>query len=1517
MSTHNDWWGELRHGGLLLTRPLLDELLPDLPPLDPYAYDRLRVAWLKWDAALRAPGDPGPARREWVTRLVEDFLGLNEGWKRASAVPDSLKTTTAAGERLRPDWALYDGDDPLLLVSFDDADRLGVGRSRRSHARLVELLRATGVPLGLLTNGRQLRLVHAGPDFDAWAEWDVDTWFDEGEGRETLRGLRALAGARADGHTAALRALAAEIRHARSRQGDLAQVLGEQVRRAVELLLHEADATLDRRADLRAALLTDPASGARLREEDALAALYQAATRVVMRLVVILYAEARDLLPASVEAYHESYGVESLYRTLTRARGAGADADPHAAAWRRLLALFRLIYFGSPHPDLPVRAYGGQLFAPGDASSPDPALRALAVLEAARPADAAVHRLLRLLKVGKVRVSQGRGARWVAGPVDFGTLRTEYIGIVYEGLLDYEPRRAPADDPIVVLDVGRQPALPLSRLRALSPAELKELLKAFKKDAKAATPAGDEDAEGEEAESEAEEPEAAEEEAAEAPAAEEAAGGAESETAEDDARAAALAWAREAVVAAGLVRKSRRKEADPLSEQAKIDARAEKLLRDVVPAGRLYLVASGGLRKGSGSFYTRPALSVPLVHRTLEPLCYTREGDRLVPRPPEEILALKVAEPAMGSGSFLVAALRYLVAALHAALEHHGRIVPKSERETVVTLPFGAPARGELHEEPLPLPPEDERFPERLRAVLARHVVERCLYGVDRNPMAVELARLALWIETLDPELPFEYLDHKLKVGDSLVGCWLHLVEDYPARALEREGGDGKQGERTKWLKERFNHAKAELPGLLHAQGGAQSLFDSVSLPPADLVAKVRERFDALHDMSREDRERAYQELLASVEYRTLKTRMDLWCALWFWTPADGEPVMPREWGDPPADELAAAAAIAERERFFHWELEFPDVFRPGKPGFDAVLGNPPWDVAKPNSQEFFSRHDPLYRTYNKTEALRVQERLFAATPGLEEEWTRYQGRFKAMTNWVRSGAKPFDVTLGGGKAGRELAAGWADRRAGRAHLAHPDHPFRRQGSADLNTYKLFLEAAHHLLADGGRLGFLVPSGIYTDKGSTELRRTLLERCSWEWCYGFENRAKLFPIDSRFKFVPIVVQRGGHTTAVRAAFMRHDVSEWERPDGAVVELRVEDVRRFAPATWSFLELKSARDLELVEAIYADHPLLGEVVERAGGWFSLEFHMTNDHRLFTSRQRLERDGLVAEDDELRDPRVRARLARAGYLPLYEGKAFFQHDPYFAGRNVREPVSKAVAIATIREKHDREAWREPRLVFREIASSTNQRTLIAALMPPAPHGHKAPTLNGLGDHAPPLVAIFDSLVLDYVVRMKVSASVSWFYLETLPIPDAPPAGPFATRAPDLVHRLNALGADFPEPAEDPLIDPADRLAARLLLDALVADLYGLHPDDFRHVAAQFPIYDKDAPEEHRYTTLAVQVYDTMSADGPDAAERRARELAAARRAAGVPFGLDEIWVPEGGWAKANEEAREILAQAEAAA
>lgn len=688
---------------MLIAPALLDELYPALPVLDRRSYERLRSAWLSTEGA--PPADALEARRSFVSALLEETLGLR-GWQKASSVEDRFKASSIAGEALRPSWALpaTDGGASIVL-RFDDADRLGVGRSRRTHARLVELMRRTGVPLGMLTNGRQLRLVHAGPDYDAWAEWDAATWFDESEGRQSLQGLLSLLGV-SDGQVDATTGrLADAIRASRDRQGDLAQVLGEQVRRAVELLVGDVDGELERDSELRDAVWVDPGTGTTLDDDEAHAALFQAATRIVMRLVLILYAESRDLLPASVEAYHESYGVEGLYRVLAEADRDGADGAP-GSAWARLLALFRLIHDGSPHPDLPVRAYGGQLFRPGDLSSSDPVLRALTGFERVRPADPSVYRLLRLLKVGRIKVRAGRTSRWVAGPVDFSDLRTEYIGIVYEGLLDYELRRAPDDDPIVFLNVGRQPALPLSRLDALSAAERKKLLETFKKDATSDVETeGDEEPEEDVEAEEGADAEDVDEETDDAETAEEP----EPER-DDDAIVIVHRWAREAVVDAGRVRRSRSRTADAAELDRRIDGEAKKLIAEVVPPGRLYLVASGGLRKGSGSFYTRPALAVPLVHRTLEPLCFTRDGESLVPRTPEEILALKICEPAMGSGSFLVGALRYLVDSLVASFEYHGRIQRRSERETIVTLPFGVGATGEESEEVFDLPPEDERF---------------------------------------------------------------------------------------------------------------------------------------------------------------------------------------------------------------------------------------------------------------------------------------------------------------------------------------------------------------------------------------------------------------------------------------------------------------------------------------------------------------------------------------------------------------------------------------------------------------------------------------------------------------------------------------------------------------------------------------------------------------------------------------------------------------------------------------
>ena len=281
----------------------------------------------------------------------------------------------------------------------------------------------------------------------------------------------------------------------------------------------------------------------------------------------------------------------------------------------------------------------------------------------------------------------------------------------------------------------------------------------------------------------------------------------------------------------------------------------------------------------------------------------------------------------MGSGSFLVAALRYLVEALHRSLEHHSRIQAKGDRETVITLPFGAPATGEEREEVLDLPPEDDRFTERY-VPLARHVVERCLYGVDLNPMAVELARLALWVETLDRELPFEYLDHKLKVGNSLVGCWVHLVDDYPIKALDRDDADGKAGERTKWLRQAFKDAKAELPAVIDAIGGASRLFGEINEPVGDLVAPgsraVRGPCTSYPAASASTPTGSCSRATSTAHSSTAWT---------FGAPCGSGPLVAptrrcrRRWRHLTPEQDAVVDEIAARQRFFHWEVEFPDVF--------------------------------------------------------------------------------------------------------------------------------------------------------------------------------------------------------------------------------------------------------------------------------------------------------------------------------------------------------------------------------------------------------------------------------------------------------------------------------------------------------------------------------------------------------------------------------------------------------------
>jgi len=208
-------------------------------------------------------------------------------------------------------------------------------------------------------------------------------------------------------------------------------------------------------------------------------------------------------------------------------------------------------------------------------------------------------------------------------------------------------------------------------------------------------------------------------------------------------------------------------------------------------------------------------------------------------------------------------------------------------------------------------------------------------------------------------------------------------------------------------------------------------------------------------------------ELLRSESYRSLKAAMDLWCACWFW-PADQieHAPLPTRFAKPPDRTRQIAGRIAAEKRFFHWELEFPDVFREASSGFDAVLGNPPWDVAKPNSKEFFSNRDPLFRTYGRLVKLGRQRDMFRDDETFEKEWLDYSAGFNSFSHWVGHCASPFgdpgnetrgNTVFAVGRGAKELHTRWREQRSHASCYASPDHPFRHQVGR-LFTYKLFLE---------------------------------------------------------------------------------------------------------------------------------------------------------------------------------------------------------------------------------------------------------------------------------------------------------------------------------------------------------------------------------------------------------------------------------------------------------------------------
>ncbi len=1310
----------------------------------------------------------------------------------------------------------------------------------------------------------------------------------------------------------------------------------------MELLLHELNRALRQNPELLAMVLHNP-QGGELSQRRMLEALYQASVRVIMRLVIVFFAEARDMLPRSLPLYHSSYGLEGLYEQLRRAAQSEGrkELEERESAWVRLLSLFSLIYEGSRAPTLPVQPYGGLLFRPGDKASPDATLRAIALFESLDDmtiSDATVLRLLELLKNGKLKIKQGRTSRWVAGPVDFSELRTKYIGLMYQGLLDFNLHTT--NQPMIFLNLGQEPVLPLKLLEEMPEAHLKDLLKKLRSE-KGTTSLTTEDEVGAEEEVVMEEEGQAEvvmEEEEELIEEEEAEGAEEQEeltlTEEEQLRRRAYTWAEKAVELAGLIAKPKGKNKGQLhlyeEERAR---RARKLIKQTLEDGEFYLIRRGGTRKGSGTFYTRPQLAVPITWRTLEPLAYTKAEDGTrIPRRPEEILTLKVCDPACGSASFLVAALHYLTDALYASLVYYHDIdKPPQEGQPrrIPTLPYGIDSQALLKEELLPTRASDKNFESRTKGRLRRYVVERCIYGVDLSPLAVELARMSLWIETMDDRFPFTFLDHKIKVGNSLVGAWFDTFREYPIMAWMRDGGDtdhtnGVHYQAKEWTKELTRTRKEVIkPQLIRQiESSGQQLFlldEEKQTTPENYHSEITTEMEQIHLMpveSVQEREERYFKMQHTPEYQELKRAFDSWCAMWFW-PADDLDAAPTPallYNLTPATQVKVDALAAELH-FFHWELEFPDVFRRSAHGFDAVLANPPWDTAKPYSKEFFSDHDPLYRTYGKQEALSEQKGLFQYEKQIERDWLLYQANFKSMGNWVKRTASPFGdpvvkkedaFSLRTGKQGAELHAIWRKRRAKYHSLLDQQEPFRYQGSADLNTYKLFLEVAYHLLRQHGYMGLLVPSGIYTDYGSADLRRLFLDKCNWSMLFCFINRQGIFDIHNAFKFVALQVEKGGKTEQLQATFNQEALADLEQPEQYLFGYPRKQVNRFSPNSLAIVEIQTAHDLAILEKLYSNTVLLGS--QGIDGWqiqYAREFDMTNNSALFPPLPKWQEQGYqpdsyghwINSDGEIA-------------LPLYEGRMIGAFDPsskgWVSGKgrtavwNKIEPHEKVfgpqylISRQTYEEKIGQLG--RSKISFMSIGSATNARSMYAALIGDVPCGNSVSILSPEKHSVKYVLAVvscLNSFTYDYGLRCRLGGiNLNYFVISETPL--LSPASLFQSCCAQLAAQLNLImpsfapqwlemRATYPRLAQQHwrklwAITRHERLRLRCILDAIIAELYGLDYDDFAWILRDDPTnpkgfwrVDKGKPKELRHTTLALAAFKRLKEVGLEEFQR----------------------------------------------
>lgn len=879
---HEDWLRLLRPDGPFVSLPVLVGAFPQgLDTIPPQTWERLRQAWAE------VQEDPALLRSAWETFVLAELLGWRApGLREGAAIPESLRAGANTPDAVLVGPGRSGGLAPRALFFRTDDWEGPLNRPRGEQPgladRAAELCRAREVPLALLTNGRQWALVHARPkEATTVAVFDADLWTEEPILARAFTSL--LTASRV-------------VRPPQDAEGKTTDSTAGLFARTADAQSEVTD-TLGRQVREAVSLLVaevsrlDRESGGELLRGVPAKEVHEGALTVMMRLVFLLYAEEQRLLPAGDELYDASYAVGPLHDELAKAQSLHGDelGDRVEVTWPRLLAVFAAIHGGSTHDRLWIPPYGGSLFDPSR----------FPWLVQAKVTDRVVFEILDALLTLRSRKGFKGKER-----LSYKGLDVEQIGHVYEGLLEYGCHWA--EDPYVGVSFGRdrkyEAVLPLARLEEW-----------------------------------------------------EAAGTLAEQVAAATGTKPATVQAAQAKSGTVTVELETACGSDPaLVERAAAfsglygtDLRGEP---KVWPAGSVVMVRSGN-RRDTGTHYTPKALAEEVVEHTLAPLCFSpgpAEGaDPGVWRPKkaEELLKLRVLDPAMGSGAFLVSACRYLADRVVEAWLREPELPPEIARDV------------------------DRDDHEQLHQIARRLVADRCLYGVDRDPMAVELAKLSLWLVTLAKGRPFSFLDHALRCGDSLIGVidvrqvrQFHLdwqdrqLSPEVARALEntksllsQAAKLRRQIESTAVTDIRVVRDKAELLAKAEALSGKLRLAADAVVGAALAAEGISD--EEASEISGEENvggargAARFRDAKEDAKSRAYRNRLEAVAGL-----------VATALGD---DEVAAEAAAeqareivegwlrgprAEAVRPLHWPLEFPEVMGVGgAAGFDAVVGNPPF----------------------------------------------------------------------------------------------------------------------------------------------------------------------------------------------------------------------------------------------------------------------------------------------------------------------------------------------------------------------------------------------------------------------------------------------------------------------------------------------------------------------------------------------------------------------------------------------